>query len=113
MNISSIINKYGNTVHISGSDGWKSLPFKAFIQPLRYKTKLYMEGEHTPIGINRNDVYLYIGPCDHRLDMLNKTYRIHDKDNNRYMIDRAEKITVSDTIIYIWAIIRKTTEVDL
>ncbi len=113
MNISKIINLYGNTVHITGSDGWKSSSFKAFIQPLRYKTKLYMEGEHTPIGINRNDVYLYIGPADHRLDKLDRTYRIHDKDNNRYMVDRAERIIVNDKTVYIWAIIRKTTEGDL
>ena len=79
MNISRLINRYGNTVHITGGDSWKSPSFKAFIQPLRYKTKLYMEGEHTPIGINRNDVYLYIGPAEHRLDKLDRTYRIHDK----------------------------------
>ena len=72
-----------------------------------------MEGEHTPIGVNRNDVYLYIGPDNHRLDKLDKTYRINDKENNQYMIDRAERIIVNDTTVYIWAIIRKTTEGDL
>ena len=113
MKISRLINQYGNTVYITGRDGWKSSSFKAFIQPLRYKTKLYMEGEHTPIGINHNDVYLYIGPADHRLDKLDRTCRIHDKDNSRYMIDRAERIIVNDTTVYIWAIIRKTTEGDL
>ena len=35
------------------------------------------------------------------------------KQNNKYMIDRAEKIMVKDTIVYIWAVIRKTTEGDL
>lgn len=113
MNVTKIIKQYGGSVHISGGDGWESPIFKAFIQPLRYKTKLYLEGEYTPIGINRNDVYLYLGPPDHDLTKLNRTYRIHDKDNNRYMIDRAEKIMVKDTIIYIWAVIRKTTEGDL
>jgi hypothetical protein len=29
------------------------------------------------------------------------------------MIDRAERIIVNDTTVYIWAIIRKTTEGDL
>lgn len=113
MNITKILKQYGSSVFISGADSWNSTLFKAFIQPLRYKTKLYLEGEYTPIGINKNDVYLYIGPGDHDLTKLDRTYRIHDKDNNRYMIDRAEKIIVKDSIVYIWAVIRKTTEGDL
>ena len=75
--------------------------------------QLYLEGEYTPIGVNKNDVYLYIGPASHDLTKLDATYRIHDRDNNKYMIDRAEKIMVKDTIVYIWAVIRRTTEGDL
>ncbi|MBQ8766748.1 MAG: hypothetical protein IJZ16_08075 [Clostridia bacterium] len=113
MNITKMLNKYGRSVYLSGSDGWESPVFRAFIQPLRYKTKLYLQGEHTPIGINKNDVYLYIGPATHDLTKLNESHRIHDRDNNKYMIDRAERIMVKDTIVYIWAVIRKTTEGDL
>ena len=113
MNVTKMLNKFGGTVYLSGADGWNSPHFKAFIQPLRYKTKLYLQGEHTPIGINKNDVYLYIGPASHDITKLDITYRIHDRDNNKYMIDRAEKIMVKDTIVYIWAVIRKTTEGDL
>lgn len=111
MNIEKILNKIGNTVYISGADGWKSSLFNAFIQPLRYKTKLYMTGDVTPIGINRNSVYLYIGPARHDLTRLDKSCRIHDGDNNLYLIDRAEKITVKNNTVYIWAVIRQTTEV--
>ena len=72
MNINKLLNRYGSSVYISNKEGWKSYLFHAFIQPLRYKTKLYMEGERTPIGINRNDVYLYIGPANHDLTKLAK-----------------------------------------
>ena len=113
MNVTKMLNRYGGSVFISSADGWNSPHFKAFIQPLRYKTKLYLEGEYTPIGVNKNDVYLYIGPAGHDLTKLDRTYRIHDRENNRYMIDRAERIIVNDTTVYIWAIIRKTTEGDL
>lgn len=111
MNINKILNTYGSTVHISGKDGWNSPLFKAFIQPLRYKNKLYQQGSVTPIGMNKNNVYLYIGPSDHDLTKLDSTFRIHDNSNKKYIIDRAEKITVSNSVIYIWAIIRQTTEV--
>lgn len=110
MNINKIFNTYGSTVHLSGADGWKSPTFTAFIQPLRYKNKLYQQGSFTPLGVNKNNVYLYIGPADHDLTKLDGTYRIHGNDNKKFIIDRAEKITVNNTVVYIWAIIRQTTE---
>ncbi len=110
MTIEKMLNKFGNSIYITGADGWKSPIFSAFIQPLRYKNKLYMSGDVTPIGINHNNVYLYIGPAGHDLTRLDKTYRIHDSDNNSYLIDRAEKIKVKNNIVYIWAVIRQTTE---
>lgn len=113
MNIEKILSRYGNTVYLSGSDGWHSPCFKAFIQPLRYKTKLYMVGDHTPIGTNHNDVYLYIGPASHDLTKLDISYRIYDFEKTAFSIDRAEKITVNDKIVYIWAIVRKVVEGDL
>lgn len=111
MNLEKIFKFYGNTVFISNTSGWNGAHFKAFIQPLRYKTKLYMQGERTPIGKNKNDVYLYIGPAEHDLTKLDNTYRIHDYEKNKYIIDRAEKIQISNNTVYIWAVIRKTTEV--
>ncbi len=110
MSIDKILDVYGNTVYLSGTDGWKSSSFKAFIQPLRYKNKLYQQGSYTPLGINKNNVYLYIGPACHDLTKLDNSYRIHDSENKKYIIDRAEKITVKNSTIYIWAVIRQTTE---
>lgn len=110
MNINKILNSFGNTVYISGSDGWKSPLFKAFIQPLRYKNKLYQQGSFTPLGINKNNVYLYIGPADHDLTKLDSTFKIHDSENHKYIIDRAEKISVKNAVVYIWAVIRQTME---
>lgn len=110
MNINKVLNTYGNSVFISGTDGWKSPTFKAFLQPLRYKNKLYQQGSFTPLGVNKNNVYLYIGPADHDLTKLDSTYRIHDSENKKYIIDRAEKITVKNNTVYIWAVIRQTTE---
>ena len=110
MNINKMLESYGNTVYISGADGWVSPLFKAFIQPLRYKNKLYQQGSFTPLGINKNNVYLYIGPDTHDLTKLDNSYRIRDNENKKYIIDRAEKITVKNSVVYIWAVIRQTTE---
>ena len=90
----------------------QSREFSAFLQPLRYKNKLYMTGDFTPIGRNTQDLYLYIGPKEHDISQSPETYTIHDQLGNTYIIDRAEKILFRNEVIYIWAIIRKTTEVE-
>lgn len=102
--------KYGRTCYLSLPGHWNSERFKAFIQPLRYKTKLYLEGNYTEIGVNKNDVYLYLGPANHDLTRLSAESRVVDLDGNRYMIDKADKIMFQDKCLYIWAVIRKTTE---
>lgn len=113
MNIDKLLHRYGRTVFLTGADGWKSEKFYAFIQPLRYKTKLYLSGEFTPIGVNRNSVYLYIGPARHDLTKLDGSYKILDGEQNAYSVDRAEKIFVGDSTVYIWAVIRHTSEGDI
>lgn len=102
--------KLGRTCYLTLPNNWNSEHFKAFIQPLRYKTKLYLEGAYTEIGVNRNDVYLYLGPANHDLTRLSADARVVDLDGNRYMIDKADRIMFNDKCLYIWAVIRKTTE---
>lgn len=109
MSIEKILRKFGRTVYLSSSDGWRSEKFSALIQPLRYKTKLYLSGERTPIGVNRNDVYLYIGPPSHDLTKLSGEFRINGADS-KYIADKTEKIYLGDSPVYIWAVIRKVTE---
>lgn len=104
------MQKYGTSVSLGNNVGWVSHVYNAFIQPLRYKNKLYLAGDVTPIGRNTNDVYLYIGPKEHNLTHLNSSYRLYDANNNAYLIDRAEKVLFKNEVIYIWAIIRKVTE---
>ena len=111
MSIDKIIENFGMSVYLNNNTDWESPVFNAFIQPLRYKNKLYMTGDFTPIGRNTHDVYLYMGPKNHDLTKFDSSYRICDSNGNAYMVDRAEKITFKNEVVYIWAIIRKTTEV--
>ena len=104
------IFKFGRTCYLTLPGVWNSEHFKAHIQPLRYKTKLYLEGAYTEIGVNKNEVYLYLGPANHDLTRLNSDARVVDSEGNRYTIDKAEKIMLQDKCLYIWAVIRKTTE---
>ncbi len=106
------IFKHGRTCRLRLEENHYSEKFKAYIQPIRYKTKLYLEGDFTEIGVNKNDVYLYLGPANHDLTQLSDNARVIDADGCAYKIDRCEKVLLEDTCIYIWAVIRKTTEVN-
>lgn len=110
MTVNDIIKVFGRSVFLQGEDGWKSPIFNAFIQPLRYKNKLYVEGVHTPIGVNKYDNYSYMGPVSHDITKLDSSFRLVDSDKTKYIIDKSEKIYFGDSPVYIWAVIRKVKE---
>lgn len=104
------IFKQGRTCYLTLPGVWNSEHFKAHIQPIRYKTKLYLEGDYTEIGINENNVYLYLGPANHDLTRLGAEARLVDSNGALYKIDKSERVLFCGECIYIWAVIRKTTE---
>lgn len=110
MKIDDVIKKFGKSVYLTHAGGWRSIIYNAFIQPLRYKNKMYMTGEFTPIGRNSEDVYLYLGPKSPNISRGFQHFKVYDLDGNVYLIDRAEEVFFKNDIIYIWAIIRKVSE---
>ena len=52
MNLSVEFEKRGRTLVIENTDSTQTAPFKGFIQPLRYKNKMYLYGVNTEIGYN-------------------------------------------------------------
>lgn len=106
------MKRFGKDVTLHLNDGWNSETFQAFIQPLRYKNKLYLEGEYTEIGIADQGSYLYMGPKNHDLTKLPYDAYIEDVDNKKYCISRAEKVYFGKDVLYIWAIIKEVKEAD-
>lgn len=110
--VTEVFERFGREVRLSNDEGWQSLIYKAFIQPLRYKNKMYLDGVYTVIGFDNQSKYLYIGPPDHDLTVLDPTSGYVESDGMKYTVDRAEKVYRGDSPVYIWAIIREVTEVD-
>lgn len=106
----ALMERYGQSVSLSTEDGWHSPRFKAFIQPLRYKNKMYLEGVHTSVGIHNPGYYLYIGPAAHDVTKLGEDVRLNAFGGERYQIDRAEQVYLGGEALYIWAILRSVTE---
>lgn len=105
---SEIFGKYARPVSIHDASTVKTC--RAYIQPLRYKNKMYLDGIYTEIGFNSQGHYLYIGPPEPDLTQLSDSGYI-SADGTHYRIDRAERVFMGDEIFYIWAIIRTIVEV--
>lgn len=109
MSLDKLFAEFGNEMLLKKEDGWKSEIFHGFIQPLRYKNKIYLNGVNTVIGFNDEGNYLYIGPAEHDITQLDGWIEMKDK---KYTIDRAEYVYCKNSVIYIWAIIREISEVE-
>lgn len=111
MNLTSMFTKYGQDITLKGNNGWSSATYGGFIQPLRYKNKMYLNGVNTVIGFNSQGHYLYIGPPNHDLTTLSSDKWLEAGDK-KYTIDRCEKVYFKNEVVYIWAIIREIVEVE-
>jgi len=107
MNLKALMKRNGQEISISMPDGWESGAFYGFLQPLRYKNKMYLYGVNTPIGYNSEGYYLYIGPPEHDLTKLGSSAVI-GCGGMKYQIDRAEKVNRNGVPFYIWAVVRTT-----
>lgn len=111
MTVKGMFQKFGQDVICRSEDGWNSETFGGFIQPLRYKNKMYLNGVNTVIGFNSQGHYLYIGPPDHDISKLPDDGWI-ESCGKKFTVDRAETVYLKNEAVYIWAIIREIVEVD-
>lgn len=111
MTLRTMFDKYGQEIAFKGADGWSTPVFGGFIQPLRYKNKMYLNGVNTVIGFNSQGHYLYIGPPDHDTSQLGREQWI-EADSKKFTVDRSEKVYFNNRVVYIWAIIREIVEVE-
>lgn len=111
MNLSPLFAEYGRHVELFNKNDEKLSETSAFISPLRYKNKMYLYGVNTEIGYNSQGHYLYIGPPDKDLTEIEEGGYIFC-DNEKYRIDRAEKVYKGSNVFYIWASVRVIVEIE-
>lgn len=112
LEIEKMFQKFGREITLKRYDGWSSPVYHGFIQPLRYKNKIYLDGVYTVIGFDNQGKYLYIGPASHDLTVFNTQTGYIYADGAKYTIDRAEKVYSGNSPVYVWAIIREMVEVE-
>ena len=75
---------------------------RAFVEPLRYRNKIYIAGEYRTLGMKHSEKYLYVGIPDITL-VENKT--IVKRKDEKYLVKRVEKYYVKEQVAYTWAIL--------
>lgn len=99
-------DRFGRTTYVT-CDNWTTRDYKAIIEPLRYKNKMYLNGFHNELGHYPEGFYLFIGPVKMPFDEFNDTALIHTPDGKSYEIHRWEKVYLRDDPLYIWAAIKE------
>lgn len=102
----SIFSKMGLTLSIK--KGTKTVSeFKALLQPLRYKNKIYLRGVATELGYDRLRKYLLLSPADVDLSGVDGTETALYIGNEHLSIDHTEVVYFGSKPCYNWSIVSK------
>lgn len=101
-------DKYGIKMSyvVAGSNA-RTFDFHAFLQPLRYKNKLYLSGVPTELGYDGLNKYLLICPPDIDIKSIDGINCRLCFDDSAYGVDHCETVYRLGKPFYIWAIIHK------
>ena len=97
--VAAMINRYGSAVTIN--NGGEITQTRAFVQPIRYKNKIYIGGEQQSLGALNRERYLYIGQPD---VPLHANASVIESVGGKYIVKRCETYFVQDRPVYVWAI---------
>lgn len=78
-----------------------------FLQPLRYKNKMYVDTQMTELGLDDDGRYVYIGLPDYLLTSTAANGRTIEMENQLFSVIRAENVYHMGKALYVWAIIKK------
>lgn len=88
-------------------DGETVTSFNAFLQPLRYKNKIYLRGVATELGYDSLKKYLLISPADIDLSVVDGTTVSLFFGEKHLSIDHTEKVYLGKNPYYTWSIVSK------
>ena len=103
----SFLKKMGvklEIIHISTGDAES---FYGFLQPLRYKNKLYLSHAPTELGFDTLQKYLLITSPDAPLEKIDGyTYNLFF-NGDRFKLDHCERVYFGKEPYYFWSVVSK------
>lgn len=101
----SLFDKHGVTVISFKGEDKKA--FSAFLQPLRYKNKIYLSGVPTELGYDGLNKYLLLAPPEVDIKYLKDDGYTISFDGNTFSTDHCEPVYLGKKKLYYWAIVHK------
>ena len=102
--VCDMLSRHGCDVSVKTGD--TKVDTKAFIQPLRYKSKYQSE---ISFGGNSSDnYYLYIGSAD--CVLCAKTPSIVTLNDKKYVVHNTQNYVYKNKTLYVWAVLRPFIE---
>ncbi len=101
--------RVGGPIAVHDAQGAVAERFTGVLRPLRYKNRMYVKPEPTPIGADDQSYYLLYAPPDVTLPPSGGGYL--SDGTGRFTVIRQEVVRFGALPMYIWAILRDYTEV--
>lgn len=101
--VTNMIKRYGNEVTVTTQTEQEKT--FGFVQPLRYKSKMYLDGTWADPGYCDGSHYIYIGlPC---VLLLNKeNTAVITCNSKKYVAGSTNELyMVKDTPLYLWSVL--------
>lgn len=106
--ITEAINKYGTALELTAKGGGEAVHFRGFLQPLRYKNKMYLGEVTTALGYDNSRKFLLITPPNIDVSVADGYSFAVTLDGKEYSCDHREIEYVGDEKVYAWAIVTLT-----
>ena len=105
--LTSILNRYGRDMTLrSVTDGEEEI-FRAFLQPLRYKNKMYLNRIATELSYTNTRKFLLICAADVAVETADGYVSVIEAEGDRYCIDHSEKVYAKGVPVYSWSIVHQ------
>ena len=100
-----LFEKHG--LSLLSTDGTDRVSFSAFLQPLRYKNKIYLSGVPTELGYDGLNKYLLLAPPEIDIKYLEDDGFTLYFGSERFSTDHCEPVYLGKKKLYYWAIVHK------
>ena len=103
--IEALLKKFGRKMIVT-KNGLEKETY-GFLQPLRYKNKMYLNGVTTQLGYNNTKKYLLISAASVKLKESDRETVLVTASDGRYCCDHSETVRFGETECYCWSIIHR------
>lgn len=106
--VRGLMERYGQEVKVI-KNGSPPQKLQAFLQPLRYKNQMYLEGIPTDLGIAEQNYVLFLGPARPLMQGGDPGLRI-ESGGDAYEVRHCERIYLGAEALYQRAVLRRMFE---